>query len=45
MRHNVKKNLSNEVIKINPNYIVGFIDAEGSFNITIYKDSNRPLKN
>lgn len=27
---------------LNPDYIVGFIDGEGSFNITISKDSNRP---
>lgn len=27
--------------KINPNYIVGFIDGEGSFNITISKDIKR----
>lgn len=27
--------------ELNPGYIVGFIDGEGSFNITITKDSNR----
>lgn len=27
--------------KLNYHYIIGFIDGEGSFNITISKDSNR----
>jgi hypothetical protein len=43
MKYNVKKNFSLLTYnnKINPDYIVGFIDGEGSFNITISKDLNR----
>jgi len=29
------------VKKLHPNYIVGFIDGEGSFNITVSKDESR----
>lgn len=42
----LSSNLKSELATIegkdlNPNYIVGFIDAEGSFNISISKDENR----
>jgi len=36
-----KKNLSINGENINPDYIIGLIDGEGSFNITISKDFNR----
>jgi len=29
------------VNKLHPNYIVGFIDGEGSFTITVSKDESR----
>jgi hypothetical protein len=29
-------------LNLHPNYITGFIDGEGSFNITISRDENRP---
>lgn len=39
--HSKKKKQPNKELVINPLWLTGFIDGEGSFHISIYKNKNK----